>query len=102
MTTHAELAKGKAQDIAANANYLADLVHDREVRMTNAADAGAAFAAEVARFLDDPDAVGTDALHKAYSTFMGRHSGNFTDSVMQYGDDRGPLVAGGVPDRMPR
>lgn len=49
----------------------------------NAADAGAALAAEVYRYLADPEGVGTDALREAYDTFIAQHAANFTDSARE-------------------
>lgn len=51
---------------------------DARGRLREATSEGGTLAAAVYAFLDDPDAVGTDALHAAYSRFMGRHSANFT------------------------
>ena len=72
-------------DIAAifqGLDHMRRVVEDKSMRASNAAVAGATFAYQVERFLSDPEGVGTDALRAAYDTFMGRHSGNFTDSVM--------------------
>lgn len=54
-----------------------------DMRYTNAADAGAALAVDVYRYLQDPEGIGRDVLREAYGTFMGQHAGNFTDSARE-------------------
>ena len=76
-----ESAKGKAQEIASGANWLADLVGSYEVFFNNAREAGYDLAQKVYEFVENPEAVGTDALREAYSEFMGLHSGNFTSGT---------------------
>jgi hypothetical protein len=83
MATHTELATGKAQDIASAVNWMRDLVRDSESRYTVAAAAGYELAQTVDRYVDDPDAVGTDALAAACSKFMGLHSAHFAPSTAE-------------------
>jgi hypothetical protein len=64
--------------IARDANNLVRAAEDGMGRYQVASSAGAALAAEVYRFTEDPDGVGLDALKSAYSRFMRFHSGNFT------------------------
>jgi hypothetical protein len=52
-------------------------VNDAEAMVNRASEAGAALAAEVYRYMENPADVGMDALHDAYQEFMGLHSGNF-------------------------
>lgn len=74
-------ARGKAQDIASGANWLADLVKSYETFFNNSKDAGAELAKAVYEFLESPEEVGTNELQRAYGEYMGLHSGNFTSGT---------------------
>lgn len=64
-------------EIDNNLDWMGRVAEDTQNRLVRASDAGAIFAAEVYRFMQDPEAVGTDTLGDAYSAFMAQHSANF-------------------------
>lgn len=66
------------EEITQRAAYLDRERASFERRLANATRAGADLAAEVTRYLDDPEGVGTDALYKANGRFLSLHAGNFT------------------------
>ena len=57
--------------------FLTKAVNEAQDRFERASNEGAAFAAEVYRYIQDPAGVGAEALHIAYESFMSQHSGNF-------------------------
>lgn len=65
-------------------DHMKRVTADNAMRAHNAAQAGATLAYAVENFLrgSDPCDDCTEALREAYSVFMARHSGNFTDSAM--------------------
>ncbi len=59
------------------ADYLTQSVNDAADRCDRAASAGAALAAEVYCYMQDPETGHTDELGVAYAAFMELHAGNF-------------------------
>jgi hypothetical protein len=76
MNTHA--FKGEAEHAKRIIDWIANIGIEEDATRQRASDAGAELADAVYRFLEDPEAVGTDALRRAYGQFMGLHAGNFS------------------------
>ncbi len=62
-------------------DYTARQYADAVSRYWVASEAGAKLAVAVYSYLEDPEAVGTNALASAREEFMGLHAGNFTSVV---------------------
>jgi hypothetical protein len=70
-------ARSDAEAITRSVDHMTRLVADGELRLTNATRMGGELARVVRAYLDDPEAVGTNALNEAWSNYMAAHSGNF-------------------------
>lgn len=71
-------AEAIVKEVTARLDNICYIVADKSSRYEESFAAGGVFAAEVRRYLENPEAVGTDALYAAYNTYMQRHAGNFT------------------------
>lgn len=71
------VADGPMAEISRNLDWLERSLGDARSRLACASEAGGKLAAEVYRFTQDPEGVGTDALEAAYGSFMALSSANF-------------------------
>ncbi len=63
--------------IAADVDWLCRDRDDAQRRLRNARTAATELAARLSEFLEDPAAMGTNALREAYNEFLSADAGNF-------------------------
>ncbi len=69
-----------AEEITRQVHWLDRRLAEMDDRHNRAAERGFELATIVRHYLENPEAVGSDALRSAYGRFMAAHSGNFGPS----------------------
>lgn len=72
-------------EISRNVDWLERQLADAETRRDEARKRGYELAACLRHYLQNPGAIGTDALNAAYGRYMAAHSANFWPSTAQVG-----------------